>query len=77
MSLWFSRGWIALELAKSRKVKVIFKGPYGLPIKDLDEQILAKEDENNVPDKEASQIIWNLRQGINTLNSPLTILGPR
>lgn len=27
MSPWFSRGWTAVELAMSRKVKVIFKGP--------------------------------------------------
>jgi len=87
MSPWFSRGWTALELAKSRKVKVIFKGPYGLLIKDLDEQILAKDDEDDGPHKEASRIIWSLRQGITTLNSLrqgittlnslLTVLGPR
>jgi hypothetical protein len=77
MSPWFSRGWTALELAKSRKVKVIFKGPYGLLIQDLDEQILAKEDEDDGPHKEASRIIRNLRQGITTLNSLLTVLGSR
>lgn len=77
MSPWFSRGWTALELAKSRKVKVIFKGPYGLLIKDLDEQILAKKGENDSPHGKASQIIRNLRQGITTLNSLLTVLGPR
>ncbi|KAL4772405.1 hypothetical protein BDW60DRAFT_222660 [Aspergillus nidulans var. acristatus] len=37
MSPWFSRGWTALELAKSRKVKVLLKGSV---IKDLDEDIL-------------------------------------
>jgi ankyrin repeat protein len=77
MSPWFSRGWTALELAKSRKVKVIFKGPCGLLIKDLDEQILAKEGELDGPHKEASQVIKNLRKGITTLNDLLTVLGPR
>lgn len=42
MSPWFTRGWTALELAKSRTVKVIFKDS----IKDLDLDILAKEPEN-------------------------------
>jgi hypothetical protein len=42
MSPWFSRGWTSLELAKSRKVKVLFKGTYSPLIKDLDEDILAK-----------------------------------
>lgn len=77
MSPWFSRGWTALELAKSRKVKVTFKGPCGLLIKDLDEQILAKEGELDGPHKEASQVIKNLRKGITTLNDLLTVLGPR
>jgi len=76
MSPWFSRGWTALELAKSRKVKVIFKGPYGLLIKDLDEQILAKIGDDG-PHGKASQIIRNLRAGVITLNSLLTAVGPR
>lgn len=77
MSPWFSRGWTALELAKSRKVKVIFKGPEGLLVKDLDEEILAKEGDPDSPRKEASLIIRNLRRGITSLNSLLTALGPR
>ncbi|KAJ5753664.1 uncharacterized protein N7511_007817 [Penicillium nucicola] len=77
MSPWFSRGWTALELTKSRKVKVIFKGPSGPIIKDLDEQILAEENELDSPRKEASRIIRNLRGGITTLNSLLTMLASR
>ncbi|KAJ5371542.1 hypothetical protein N7517_003548 [Penicillium concentricum] len=77
MSPWFSRGWTALELKKSRKVKVIFKGPCGPVIKDLDEEILAKNDETDIPRKEASQIIRNLRKDITTLNDLLIALGSR
>ncbi len=77
MSPWFSRGWTAIELAKSRKVKVIFKGPYGPLIKDLDEQILAKDADSDGPHKEASDIIRNLRKGITNLDDLLTVLGPR
>lgn len=76
MSPWFSRGWTAVELAMSRKVKVIFKGPHGPLIKDLDEEILAGPGSKG-PRKEASDIIKNLRQGINTLDDLLTVLGPR
>lgn len=38
MSPWFTRGWTALELAKSGVVKVVFKDS----IKDLDKDILHK-----------------------------------
>lgn len=77
MSPWFSRGWTAVELAKSRKVKVIFKGPHGPLIKDLDEEILAKGDESYGPRIEASQIIRKLRKGVSNLDQILTVLGPR
>ena len=62
MSPWFSRGWTALELTNSRKVKVVFKGPHGgLIIRDLDEEILAKDDEAEGPRKEATRMIRLLR----------------
>lgn len=79
MSPWFSRGWTALELAKSRKVKVVFRGPCGPLIKDLDEQILAKDTDADAsgPHKTATSIIRNLRDGVKTLNGLLTILGSR
>ena len=85
ISPWFIRGWTALELAKSPKVKVIFKGCPGPVIKDLDEEILAKEDEHEEYEedgdercrKRASRIIRNLRKEIKSLNDLLTVLGPR
>ncbi|EFX06528.1 het domain containing protein [Grosmannia clavigera kw1407] len=44
LSSWFTRGWTALELYESRRVKVLFKGPHPNEplIKDLDDDILAK-----------------------------------
>lgn len=77
MSPWFSRGWTALELANSHRVKVIFKGRRGPVIKDLDEEILAKDDEPDGPRKEASRIIQSLRNGVTSLNDLLRVLGPR
>jgi ankyrin repeat protein len=78
MSPWFSRGWTSLELAKSRKVKVVFKGPL---IKDLDEDILAKDDDYLPPfdpHQIATKAIANLRhRGITEINELLTVLGPR
>ena len=76
MSPWFSRGWTALELQKSRKVKVMFKGPCGLIMKDLDEEILAKEGDHG-PHKQASNIIATLRKGVKNLDDLLRVLGPR
>lgn len=58
LSAWFTRGWTALELRASRRVKVLFKAPRNIPatsrydiphlmrpyvIKDLDEDILTGE----------------------------------
>ncbi|KAJ5173842.1 ankyrin repeats (3 copies) domain-containing protein [Penicillium coprophilum] len=82
MSPWFSRGWTALELAQSPKVKIIFKGPQGPIIKDLDEEILAKEDsdeedKHEVRRRRASQIIRNLRRPITSVNKLLAVLGSR
>jgi hypothetical protein len=77
MSPWFSRGWTSLELAKSRKVKVVFKG---LLIKDLDEDILAKADDASTSSRHqiTSQVIANLRnKEITGINELLTVLGPR
>ncbi|RYP37609.1 hypothetical protein DL768_010852 [Monosporascus sp. mg162] len=41
---WFTRGWTALELHESKRVKVLFKGPdpHSPLVKDLDDNILAK-----------------------------------
>jgi ankyrin repeat protein len=82
MSPWFSRGWTALELAKSRKVKVVFNGSHGPLIKDLDEEILAKAtDPANDPKpsshEETTKMIKSLRKGITELDDLLKVLGPR
>ncbi|KAJ5655029.1 ankyrin repeats (3 copies) domain-containing protein [Penicillium lividum] len=77
MSPWFSRGWTALELLKSRKVMVIFKGKKGPIIKDLDEEILAQDNEPDGPRKEASMIIRRLRRTVSTLDDLLRVLKPR
>ncbi|KEY71550.1 hypothetical protein S7711_09972 [Stachybotrys chartarum IBT 7711] len=69
MSPWFSRGWTALELAKSRKVKIIFKDS----IKDLDEVILKKVEDGNI----AAKAINNLRKLITGIEELLATLGPR
>ncbi|OBT50363.1 hypothetical protein VE04_09948, partial [Pseudogymnoascus sp. 24MN13] len=75
MSPWFSRGWTSLELAKSPKVKVMFKGHL---IKDLDEDILAKANGSSERHRIASKAIINLRNKIITnVNDLLTVLGPR
>jgi hypothetical protein len=78
MSPWFSRGWTASELAKSQKVKVVFKGAYGRYIKDLDEEILANDTQKNSDShRRASKIIMGLRAGFTSLNDLLITLGPR
>jgi len=80
MSPWFSRGWTALELARSRKVKVMFRGPEGSIIKDLDQDILAKSDDNATSTQHqiATKIIANLRRKrIEEVNQLLAVLGPR
>ncbi|KAF7157812.1 hypothetical protein CNMCM6106_003941 [Aspergillus hiratsukae] len=75
LSPWFSRGWTALELARSSKVKVIFKGSV---IKDLDEDILSKSDSDTPCHRLATEAIKGLRQKIIIdINDLLTVLGPR
>ena len=70
MSPWFTRGWTALELAKSRKVKIVFKDS----IKDLDEDILRKINEVN----DAAEVIKTLRKDqISGIEDLLVTLGPR
>lgn len=78
LSPWFSRGWTALELARSRRVKVLFKGPEGPVIKDLDEDILSKIDKTtHFSHWAGSEIIQNLRKGISDLNGLVRVLRPR
>lgn len=81
MSPWFSRGWTALELAKSRKVAILLGKDSGYVLKDLDEDILAHaEDSRNTTEahKVATRAIVNLRRvNITEMNDLLTVLGPR
>lgn len=78
LSPWFSRGWTALELVRSRRVKVLFKGREGPVIKDLDEDILAKIDKTTHPSHWAgSEIIRNLRIGVSDLNGLVKVLKSR
>lgn len=81
MSPWFSRGWTALELIKSRKVKVIFKGDV---IKDLDEDIMFDYwrsgigTETTKSHEKATTIIRALRAtSVYSLDDLLTTLGSR
>lgn len=75
MSSWFTRGWTTLELARSKRVKVLFKSGV---IKDLDQDILAKP---GVPCSShrqlATTVIRNLRKEITDLNGLLTSLSSR
>ncbi|KAL8668846.1 MAG: hypothetical protein Q9168_006543 [Polycauliona sp. 1 TL-2023] len=78
MSPWFSRGWTALELAKSRTVKVLFKKDDGLILKDLDEDILGSRNIRTQRHKVLANAIGQLRdEQITDLDRLLTVLGPR
>ncbi|KAI0904046.1 hypothetical protein F4823DRAFT_628930 [Ustulina deusta] len=70
LSPWFTRGWTALELAKSRKVKVIFKDS----IKDLDKHILNRAEEGNFA---AEAIRYLRRDRFSNMEDLLATLGPR
>ncbi|KAI1369735.1 hypothetical protein F5Y08DRAFT_347347 [Xylaria arbuscula] len=70
LSSWFTRGWTALELAKSRKVRVVFKDS----IQDLDRHILDKARETNF----AAEAIRRLRgDRLPDLSRLLSTLGSR
>lgn len=66
LSTWFTRGWTALELMESRSVKVLFgNGPGGYVLKDLDNDILATEDNwpyHHLSHRMASMAIMKLRR---------------
>jgi hypothetical protein len=75
LSPWFSRGWTALELARSSRAKVIFKGNV---IKDLDEDILSSSESDSACHRVATEAIRGLRKKrVDNLNDLLTVLGPR
>lgn len=78
MSPWFSRGWTALELARSRTVKVLFKKEDGLILKDLDKDILGFQNPQVKRHEVLAKAIGQLRDGnIADLDQLLTVLGPR
>ncbi|KAI0402667.1 hypothetical protein F4802DRAFT_608517 [Xylaria palmicola] len=70
LSSWFTRGWTALELAKSRNVKIIFRES----IKDLDKDILNKANEQHF----AARAIKDLRRDrFSNMDDLLAPLRPR
>ena len=80
LSPWFTRGWTALELAKSNTVKVLFKGdhPNRPIVKDLEKHILAVDPaRSSRAHWIASSLIRRLRKPVTDVSDILTILGPR
>ncbi|KAH0558812.1 hypothetical protein GP486_004548 [Trichoglossum hirsutum] len=78
MSPWYSRGWTALELAKSHKIKILFKARNDrYLIKDLDVDILAEIPPSS-PHYATAEAIRKLRSArIQSFGDLLSILGPR
>ncbi|KAK5662254.1 hypothetical protein OQA88_8159 [Cercophora sp. LCS_1] len=78
MSPWYSRGWTALELAKSHKVKILFKARNEHHvIKDLDIDILDQVPPDS-PYLPAAKAISKLRSAkVQNLGDLLSILAPR
>ncbi|ROV95731.1 hypothetical protein VMCG_07627 [Cytospora schulzeri] len=78
MSPWYSRGWTALELAKSHKVKILFKARNDrYVIKDLDVDILAEISSSSRHYATAKSIRKLRNASIQSLGDLLSILGPR
>lgn len=78
MSPWYSRGWTALELAKSHKVKILFKSRRDRNvIKDLDVDILDQIPPNSTHHGLAKSIRTLRNTNIQSLGDLLAILGPR
>ncbi|KAK6504867.1 hypothetical protein TWF481_006804 [Arthrobotrys musiformis] len=80
LSSWFTRGWTALEFIMSKNIKVIFKDPKtgGRVIKDLDNDVLAKEAcRTSTGHLIASSILKRLRSPINSIHDLLSVLKPR
>lgn len=78
MSPWYSRGWTALELAKSHKVKILFGARNDrYVIKDLDIDILAKVSQASSHSAIAESIRKLRNASVHSLGDLLSILGPR
>lgn len=78
MSPWFSRSWTALELARSRNVKMLFKHGKGFIIKDLDWDLLGPSGVLSERHKMLINTIQQLRNTrISDLSSLLQILNSR
>jgi hypothetical protein len=78
-SPWLTRGWTALELIMSKRVKILYKGVDSEPlIKDLDEDILAEDPSRCTRGHWiASTIIRRLRQDIRNVSDLMAVLKPR
>lgn len=78
MSPWFSRGRTALELARSRNVKVLFKQGDALVVKDPDQHLLQSQ---SPPTRQHEALISAIRQlrkaRVTNLGHLLNILGSR
>jgi hypothetical protein len=80
MSTWFTRGWTALELQKSRKhaVYVVFSENERTVLKNLDTDVLLTRGHISYRYHQmASGLIRKLREPVEVLNDLLTALGPR
>ncbi|KAK2462741.1 hypothetical protein APHAL10511_005259 [Amanita phalloides] len=83
MSNWFTRGWTALELSRSKQVKVLFSTnePPGYVLKDLDVDIVSgRAVVSSLSRQVASTAISSLREKNShrlTLDGVLTALGPK
>lgn len=75
LSPWFTRGWTALELAVSRRVKVLFDG--GKEIRDLDDILAASPAKASRAHWLASSLIQLLRSPVTSVRDLLAILRPR
>jgi hypothetical protein len=79
LSSWFTRGWTALELYESKRVKVLYKGkdPDTPLILDLDDHLLASDPSRATRGHWiASSMIRRLRR-IGSVRDMLTIMQPR
>ncbi|EHK47337.1 hypothetical protein TRIATDRAFT_90691, partial [Trichoderma atroviride IMI 206040] len=81
LSTWFTRGWTALELIMSKKVKVLFGNPEAGKrpvVKDLDSEVLAQNPAvSSRAHWLATSLIHRLRRPIEDIGDLLAVLSPR